>query len=102
MAEIYVSSKSHILLCAAVVPQAVSLKARIEQENAARAALEKAMKRRDLSELAAALATCSELGLEEDIVKQAQALKEELEEQQRAVDGLKEAMTDRGLEVRLG
>jgi hypothetical protein len=57
------------------------------------------MKKRSLEDLAAALATCSELGLEEDIVKQAQVLKEELEEQKRAVESLKEAMTDRGLEV---
>ena len=60
---------------------AVSLKERIEQENAARKALQKAISARSLPDLTAALARCGELGLAEDIVKQAETLKEELEEQ---------------------
>lgn len=60
---------------------AVSLKERIEQENAARKALQKAISARSLPDLTAALAKCGELGLAEDIVKQAETLKEELEEQ---------------------
>lgn len=62
---------------------AVSLKERIEQENAARKALQKAVAARSLPDLTAALAKCGELGLVEDLVKDAERLKEELEEQVR-------------------
>ena len=89
--------------------QAVSLKERIEAENAARKALKKAMKEaknvanlealtKALETLSGALATCNELGLEEDVVKEGQALKEELEEQKKALEGLAAAVTERALE----
>ena len=79
--------------------QAVSLKERIEAENAARKALKRAMKDRSLEALTAALVVVSELGLDEDIVKEAQTLKDELEEQARACAALKDAMTERVLEA---
>ena len=82
---------------------AVSLKERIEAENAARKALKRAMKERALEPLTAALNTCNELGLEEEIVKEGQALKEQLEEEKKALETLATAVAERvleGLQVR--
>jgi myosin heavy subunit len=79
--------------------QAVSLKARIEEENAARKALKKAVKAKDLEALYPALAKMSEMGLDgEDVYKEATELKDNLEEQRKAVANLKTAIADRVLE----
>jgi len=79
--------------------QAVSLKARIEEENAARKALKKAMKAKDLEALYPTLAKMSEMGLDgEDIYKEAVELKDNLEEQRKALGKLKDAITERVLE----
>jgi len=78
--------------------QATSLKALIEAENAARKALKRAMKDRNLAALTEALIKCSELGLDEEIVKEGQVLKEELEEIAKATAALVEAIAERALE----
>jgi len=77
---------------------AVALRERILAENAARDALVKAMKARDLPALTTALAKVHELSLREDVVTEAEKLKEELEEQKRAVEELAEAIKERTLD----
>lgn len=78
---------------------AVTLKARIEEENAARKAVKKAMKAKDLDALTTALSKMSEMGMDgDDVYKEGQELKEALEEQKKALAALKVAMEERVLE----
>ena len=79
--------------------QAVSLKARIEEENATRKALKKVMKAKDLDGLGPALEKMSAMGLDsEDLYKEGVALKENLEEQKKAIAKLVEAIAARDLD----
>jgi myosin heavy subunit len=83
--------------------QAVSLKARIEEENAARKALKKAMKGKDpfvdIEPLNAALEKISSLGLDgEDLYKDGLAQKESLEAQKKAIENLNASVELRDLD----
>ncbi len=79
--------------------QAVSLKARIEEENAARKALKKAMKGKVLEQIYPALEKMSAMGLDsEELYKEAVALKDNLEEQAKAVANLVAAIAERQLD----
>jgi myosin heavy subunit len=79
--------------------QAVSLKARIEEENACRKALKKAMKAKVLEQMYPALEKMSSMGLDsEELYKEAVALKDSLEEQAKALANLAAAIAERLLD----
>ena len=79
--------------------QAISLKARIEEENAARKAVKKAMKAKDLEAMYPAIEKMSSMGLDgEELYKEAVALKDNLEEQKKAIANLVAAIAARDLD----
>ena len=75
---------------------AQTLKARIEEEEASRAATKAAIKARDYRQLTAAINKAGELNIDqEEIVKQALATRVELEEHEKALEELRAAVAER-------